>query len=42
MQLKIRKLSRIRGRDGGRGVDEELGRYEAESTRIKSDNVLLL
>jgi hypothetical protein len=26
LQLKIRKRSRIGERDGGRGIDEELGR----------------
>jgi hypothetical protein len=35
MQLKIRKRSRIGERNGERGVDEELGRHEAEGTRIR-------
>jgi hypothetical protein len=35
MQLKIRKRSRIVERDGGRGVDEELGRNEAKGTGIR-------
>lgn len=34
MQLKLRKRSKIE-RDGGRGVDEELGRNEAKGTRIR-------
>jgi hypothetical protein len=41
MQLKIRKRSRIVERGGGRGIDEELGRHEEESTRIRCDNILL-
>jgi len=35
MQLEIRKQSRIGERDGGRGVDEKLGRYATKYTGIR-------
>jgi hypothetical protein len=35
MQLKIRKRNRIRERDGGRGVDEELRRYADKCRGIR-------
>jgi hypothetical protein len=36
MQLKIRKRSRIGERDGGRRVDEELGRCETKGTGMRT------